>query len=497
MGVMTFQLPVSLADASLRQELERASVTGGQDNMPYPTEALVEPHRLIVTRCVDESGCLQTPWRMNGTGQLMTSSATLMERSSPYFLAIELARGKINQVRSQLADFTQGGLIIPDALTAQVREAIATFSRALMRLPEADAMTVAQQALEQGYAAANELLRLHSQRLLEYRHLRQTKLDTWQSCRLAGGAPSEAHTKAFLGAFNSVSIPFPWQSLEATQGQYNWTEVDKTVNWALSHGLKIIGGPLIDFSGRDLPPWLWEDTPELSNLANMLADHVEAVVRRYHTRIRSWQISAGSNWAGVLARRDEELIWLTLRLADAVRRVNPQLEVIVGIAQPWGDYLAEQERSRTPFTFADDLLRTGVKLAALELECIMGVAPRGSYCRDLLDVSRLLDLYILLGVPIQMTLGYPSALASGERADPDQRVGLGFWRGGYFEETQADWASSFATLALAKPYVRTVQWAHWSDAQPHEFPNCGLVDPQDRIKAAVQELAKLRTEHLK
>jgi len=36
MGQMLFQLPASLADESLRQELERASVTGGQDNMPYP-----------------------------------------------------------------------------------------------------------------------------------------------------------------------------------------------------------------------------------------------------------------------------------------------------------------------------------------------------------------------------------------------------------------------------------------------------------------------------
>ena len=42
MGVMTFQLPRSLAEETLRQELHHASVAGGQDNMPYPTEATVE-----------------------------------------------------------------------------------------------------------------------------------------------------------------------------------------------------------------------------------------------------------------------------------------------------------------------------------------------------------------------------------------------------------------------------------------------------------------------
>src|SRR5207253_7504629 len=122
-----------------------------------------------------------------------------------------------------------------------------------------------------------------------------------------------------------------------------------------------------------------------------------------------------------------------------------------------------------------DLMRTGIKLAALDLELIMGISPRGSYCRDLLDESRLLDLYALLGVPIQATLGYPSSAAT-EMACPDQRVNLGNWRGAHSEITQADWASAFAAMALCKPYVRTVQWAHWSDAEPHQFPHCGLVN---------------------
>src|SRR5881227_2804895 len=82
MGIMIFQLPSALADDTIRQELERSSVTGGQDNMPYPTDAVVEAQCLIVSRCVKESGNLQVPWRIEGAGQLMTSSATLMERAA-------------------------------------------------------------------------------------------------------------------------------------------------------------------------------------------------------------------------------------------------------------------------------------------------------------------------------------------------------------------------------------------------------------------------------
>jgi hypothetical protein len=497
MGIMIFQLPAALADESRRQELERSSVTGGQDNMPYPTDAVVEAERLILSRCVQESGTMQVPWIIEGFGQLMTSSATLMERAAPYQLAIELARGKINQVRGQLADWTQGGLLLPDTLTNEIREATSLFSRALMRLPDPDAVPLAEQALRVAQQAAHALALAYVERVFEIRHARQEKFDTALSCVLESAPPEERSTKNFLQAFNTAGISFPWRQIEPTRGQFSWETQDQMTEWALAQGLKVIGGPLIDFAGRNLPDWLFEGVNDISSLSNVMAGYVENVVRRYQSRIRTWQISAGSNCAGVLASRDEELIWLVIRLADAVRRVNPQLEVIVGIAQPWGDYLAEQERSKTPFIFADDLMRTGVKLAAIDLELAMAVGPRGSYCRDLLETSRVLDLYALLGVPIQVTLGYPSSAVAAEHADPDQRVNLGYWRGGYFEETQADWASAFTALALCKPYVRTVQWTHWSDAQPHAFPNCGLVDAQGREKPALQALTKLRGEHLK
>src|ERR1019366_3669515 len=135
-GNMIFQLPSALADETIRHELERSSVTGGQDNMPYPTDAVVEAQCLIVSRCVKESGNLQVPWRIEGAGQLMTSSATLMERAAPYQLAIELARGKINQVRTQIAEWTLGGLLLPDTLAREIHDATAVFGQALMRLPD-------------------------------------------------------------------------------------------------------------------------------------------------------------------------------------------------------------------------------------------------------------------------------------------------------------------------------------------------------------------------
>src|SRR6516162_3188987 len=123
-------------------------------------------------------------------------------------------------------------------------------------------------------------------------------------------------------------------------------------------------------------------------------------------------------------------MWLTVHLIEAARKVDPALELVVGIAQPWGEYMAAEERNHSPFIFADTLIRSGLALTALDVELVMGVTPRGSYCRDLLDTSRLLDMYALLGLPLRLTLGYPSSSSPDALADPDFRVDAGRWRGG-------------------------------------------------------------------
>lgn len=382
-------------------------------------------------------------------------------------------------------------------MNQKVGAATTAFAQALMRVAEADGVQLADAALKLAYEAAHELVQTYIDQVFALRHQRQAKLESALCCRLEAGLPTPASTAAFLQTFDTVALPFNWQHIERQKGQFDWQATDQMVQWAQSHGLRAMGGPLIDFAGRYLPDWLWEDTTNLAVMTQNISRYVEAVVQRYAPVIRVWQVTTGSNCAGVVARRDEELIWLTVKGIEAARRMDASAGVVVGIAQPWGDYLAEQERSKTPFIFADDLLRTGVKLTALELELVMGISPRGSYCRDLMETTRLLELYMLLGVDLQITLGYPSSSAANNLADSDQRVNLGHWRGGYTEEAQADWASAFARLALCKPYVRTVQWPHWSDAQPHALPNCGLLDAQGREKPALAALRKLRAEHLR
>jgi hypothetical protein len=494
MGVMKFLLPTGL-DGAAAEELSRASVSGGQDNMPYPAEVVVEPGQMTVVRSVDESGSLVSPWEVNGSGRVMASSATLMERPQPYHLLTELARGKLNQVRGQAADWVMGGLEMTDALAGQIRQATQAFVRAVVHAASGE--DAARTALAAGFHAADVLAQTYMDQVYALRHQRQPQMDTMLGCRLGAAVPQGALADELAESFNAVCLPFAWDTIEATEGDYRWEAADAQVEWALARGLKIIGGPLVDFFGAHLPDWLGRRQRDLSSLCGCLCDFVETVVSRYRGKVRSWQISAASNSSQVLAIGDEELLWLTLRLAEAARQIDPHLEIILGVAQPWGEYLTTQERTHSPFVFADTLVRSGLKLAGLDLEVVMSATPRGSYCRDPLELSRLLDLYALLGVPLQVTLGYPSASGPDTLADAELQIAGGYWRGGFSPETQADWATTFAGLALCKPSVRGALWAHASDAEPHLFPHCGVIDAGGNVKPVLARLRELRRLHLK
>src|SRR5437763_5405438 len=495
MGTMSYLLPATVT-ADLARELERACVAGGYDNMPFPTRVRVHQGQLILQRDVDESGYLVAPWQIDGFGRLMGTSATLIERPDPYRFAIELARGKVNQLRCQTADWKMVGLQVPDDLDAAILAASRQFGRAITRPTPAEADAEAQAALTAGYQSADRLVRLYTEQIFEARCQRQPRLDSALACRL-NGLPPPAVEGQFAATFNTTVAPLTWKSVEPTESQYRLDEADEQLGWADRQGLRVSAGPLIDFSTYGLPDWLWLWEGDLPSLASFMCDYVETAVGRYRNRVRRWQLTAASNNAMVLKLGEDDLLWLTARLAEAALNVDHDLELVIGVSQPWGEYMGREEHTYSPFIFADTLIRHGLKLSALDLEWLPGVMPRGSYCRDLLDASRMLDLYALLGVPVQVTLAYPSSKAPESLAEPSLKVGGGYWRSGVSPEVQAEWAASFATAALCKPFVRAAYWAHLNDGVTHQFPHCGLLDAAGQPKPAFDQLRALRDRYLK
>ena len=495
MGAISFLIPSGTPADSLKG-LSRSCLGGGYDHTPVPCKAEIKNDLLTLRRDRDESGYLMAPWPVEDAGFLMGTTATLIERPTPYHLLVELTRGKLNQVRCQTADWEMAGLQISADLRDYTRRAVRIMGQAILDPTLPNGIKNGAEALAVSYKAADELIDLYTNQLFAIRHQRQDRLDAMLGCRLPA-VPTAPHDERFLAAFNSACIPLNWRTTEPQQGAYNWIVADAVVAWGESHRLAMSAGPLVDFSSFGLPDWLMAWHGDLPSLATFMCDYVETTVARYKDRVRRWTLCAGSNNARVLGLGEDDLIRLTARLAEAAWGIDPQLELVVGLSQPWGDYLIGEEHTYSPFVFADTLLRAGLNFAAFDLELLMGVAPRGSYCRDLLEVSRLLDLFGLLGVPIQATLGYPAALGIDPSVDPHQQIGaMGFIREGLRPDAQAEWAYQVGALLLAKPHVCGIFWDHFSDSTPHRIPNAGLVDAKGQVRAGLARLQALREEHL-
>ncbi|HYV37550.1 MAG TPA: endo-1,4-beta-xylanase [Gemmataceae bacterium] len=496
MGAMQFLLPPGLSGPAL-DELKPAYVAGGQDNMPYLSQAIVEPGKLRLLRKENESGNVLVPWNVDRAGLLMNSTATLIEQDAPYLLALELARGKVNQLRNQMADWMMGGLNAPLALPGAIRETTLSFARAAAYAPAAEALQLAQTAMTQAYATAEQLVDAYIQQVFQFRHQRQPRLETALGCRLGTKVPSATVAKALTDAFNTVCLPLNWGTVEVAENDYHWEPHDHAVDWAVAAGYHVVGGPLLDWQPSQLPAWLTLREKSLAGITSYTCNYAATVVKRYRGRVRTWQLTAGTNSQSAFGLNEDETLWLTLRIAEAMRQADPHVELVLGLAQPWGEYMASQPLTNSPFVFADKLIRTGLNLAGLNLELVMGVRPRGSYCRDILDASRIMDLYSLLGVPLHITLGFPSDADKDAQASPDLAVNAGRWRSGYTPEIQAEWAEAFARLALCKPAVKSVLWTHLDDAEPHLFPGCGLVNAKGDVQPALARLGQLRAAHLR
>src|SRR5262245_23213881 len=138
MGSISFLLPDPLPpDAA--QALQRSCFATGYDMAPVPTGLSIEGNRLVVTKNLDESGYLLVPWPVRSVGSFVTATSTLRETSEPYRLLVELARGKLNQVRTQSAEWEGIGLRLPSGFDAALNEATRLFAGALLAPPSGEA----------------------------------------------------------------------------------------------------------------------------------------------------------------------------------------------------------------------------------------------------------------------------------------------------------------------------------------------------------------------
>ena len=175
----------------------------------------------------------------------------------------------------------------------------------------------------------------------------------------------------------TVLIAMRWVDMEPTEGKYLFGKTDRWIEWAVRQArLPIVGGPIVDFRRGCVPEWLYIWEHDYETLRELVYDHVQQIVTRYRRTVSRWSVCSGLHVNTNFKLSFEQIMDLTRLCVLVVKKLHPAAKIEVDIAQPWGEYLAQREQTRSPFLFADELIRSGLHLAGLDLELVMGVSPR-------------------------------------------------------------------------------------------------------------------------
>jgi len=491
MGLMRFI--ISPPDR-ITEEMAQQAYLCGMDRVRWKAWVRWQAGELVIQRTVVESGNLHIPWVVEGYGLLTLSTATLRERPEPYLLPLELARGKIGQVRNQLSEWQMLGLVAPEAVEEKIRAAIRTFGDAVVAPQGGPAsVALAEEALRLAVDAATMLAAVFCEQALAVRRRGTGKLTTLLGADLGVSPLDDYAAGQFLQTFNAAIVPMVWREIEAREGKFCWDVYDQQIAWCRANGLTVCAGPILEFDQRCIPDWLYLCDSDFDSLFSFSSEFVAAAVERYRGKVDVW-ISAGRvNTAEALSLTEEEKVKLTARAIKLTRALDSAAEVTISFDQPWGEYLARQGNDFPPLHFADALLRAELGLTGLALEINVGYCPGGTLPRDPLEFSRQIDFWSLLGVPLYLSVAVPSSSQPDPLAQRRTVASGGTWT----PADQQAWTSRYLPLFLAKPSVRGVLWSQLRDSEPHSLPHGGLFDLRRHPKPALRQLASIRQAHLK
>ncbi len=495
MGVMKFRLPPN-EPVQRASDYRRAYITG-LDRTPGRVGVELRNGMMNCARESTESGRLFVPWPVQGHGTPIIGTATLADRAAPYVLAVELARGKLNDIRNQLADWVQMGLRSTPELERVLDQARRAFVRAATSADRPDeSLAAAREAIRLATDAGDLLIEAYTAQVFQSRLSTTSRLPTRLGCVLDGDPQALPQALDWTKTFNAAQAGVSWRGAAPSEGQYRWEPFDAQVAWCQKNRLAIEAGPLIEFRKGALPDWLWLWEGDSETIGGLIADYVRQAVTRYKGRVPVWHVVHRAGGGEILGLSEEDQVRIAARAVQVAHQADPSAQLTIGVDRPWGEWMGSSHFQLGPLHLCDYLLRADLGLSGIALELALGYSSPGSHMRDLFEFSRLLDLYSLLNVPLHLWIVMPGASGADSNAEPGVRLEVTQWPGPPDDQLQANWGARWIALAIAKPFVRTVTWLQASDTVPHTYPNGGLVAPTGAVRPLVRWLRSVRGETL-
>ena len=245
-----------------------------------------------------------------------------------------------------------------------------------------------------------------------------------------------------------------------------------------------------------MPDWIYRCENRYDAFEDAARRHVRSLVRHYDEAVDVWICAGRLNVPGALNFSEEQRLRLAVAMIEVVRDASSQTPVVIGFDQPWAEYLSTEDQDLSPLHFADALVRAELGIGAIALEINLGYWPGGCLPRDLLAISRHLDRWSLIGLPLIVYLTMPSSGEPDAQAEGPSRVVPRYAENASPPAMDQSLARHLVPLLLTKPALHAVVWNQWSDAQPHEFPHSGLLDQSGQAKPLLAQLSDMRRKLL-
>ena len=488
MGVLRFRIePPSLIPSGA---VASAYITGA-DGRVHVTRAEVRDGLLSLFRQSSESATSHIHVHIPDRGQVVLSTTSLPERDRPYHLGVELLRGSLGEVRDQASAWELARMSIPERFRSTQKQAFQFLAAACgsQEVP-ATSNPIVLSGLKQTLAASDILMESYVLQRTSSSRTNVSAAPSLLGCTLDATALSARND--FVGTFSSARVPIEWRWIEPEEGNYQWDLLDHLIERCIDPRMAIIGGPLLDFTAGGLPKWLAPWAGDILNLPSFVCDFVETAINRYAGRIRIWEVAAYGNLGGALQLSEEHRLAVIARAMETALRTDSDAQFFVRVGQPWGEYLSQGNHRLSPFQLVDALLRSHLGLSGVTLEIAMGYGPPGSLTRTRLAVSRLIDLWSLLGIQLHVVLACPSGIGPDPAAYGGCDVQNGTWRMNWSEEAQAEWLEEFVPMIAAKPAVTGVFLNSFGDSLAHRYPHSGVLRPDGTAKPALQVFNRQR-----
>lgn len=442
----------------------------------------------------NETAGLSLMWAATGFGNIQLCTTRLLDRPEPYILNLELARAKLMQIVVKREEWSlfDGN----DKIAAFAHQAQGHFIEALKVINNpAKASVLADRSLRKALIFSERLAARNADFYLAARCKNKGLGRHSLGCKINPDLlVSEKYRKRLFEMFCFVTIPVNWAQIEPEQGKFDFSSVDKILEYFSGRRLAVCAGPLLYFNKDHLPGWLTGSDIGFEKIRESAYKFVTEIIGRYYGKIHAWQVISGINAVNCLDFNFEQIMEMTRTACLAARTADPKSKSrkIVEILQPWGEYYAEQKDAPPPMVYADMVVQNSIPIDAFGVKMHFGTTETGCQVRDMMQISSKLDCFSTLGKPLHVTgTAIPGNTEKGTGAAG------GVWHKPWSPQVQAEWIEQFYKIALGKSFIQSVTYSALADSPANEICDCGLVDESLEMKKAYMSLGKLQKVILK